>query len=381
MLLLCESFGSFASTAALAGRGWNNDDDSKITLDVGAGPHGGNAIKMVDADATPTQRTGIDRPLLDNCDGASGIMRVAFSYKNDGFAGNTPETGGEALIMLRGPAEDTGLFGADAPSWSINMSSSGTLQIEDATDNTANFRDAVATGGIAINDGNWHDIEVYFLADDGSSGEVKTWVDGVLDIDVSGIQTAKTGFADISAYTICDVSMGRAVLTTGQTCRFGHILVWDDRAGGLTGELPTHRVRIDARRATGDAGPNLWAVAPAGTASSAVSEGTYDGDGSYIQSGVKYAQDLHSYAPLGFTPAEDILGVVMVAQAKMPLGSTQDIRMVMVEGMDVAFGDDFALDAGYKCNEQFFTESPSGAAWTESSIDSTKFGVAPGDGT
>jgi hypothetical protein len=380
MLLLCEGWGSFATTAAITKRGWTNDDDTKITLDTGTGPHGGNAIMMVNADGGPVTRTGVVRDLADNCDGASGVVRVSFSFKNSGYGGSTPEAGGETLVMLRGPAEDTGLFGADAPSWSINLSSGGAIQIEDMTDNTANFRNAVATGSISIIDGNWHDVEVYFKSDETTAGEVKVWVDGTLDVNVSGIQTAKVGWSDISALTICDVSMGKTILATLDTCWFGHLLVWDDRAGGLTGELPTHRIRIDTLKPVSDAGPNEWPGSAAGDHSALVDD-AYDEDVSYIQSGVKYARDMHSYEPLGFTPPADVVGLNMVGYARNPNDGTQQMRMVAVNGSDVAVGDDFTIDNTYKCFEQFFAESPAGSVWDEGLIDSTIFGVEPRDGS
>ena len=225
----------------------------------------------------------------------------------------------------------------------------------------------LGTGDIALNEDTWYCIEVRILVDN-SNGIVQIKVNGVMDLDLSGIDTRATGISDIG-YIMWGSSTASHYVAV---CWFDDIVVnntlggvndsWPGQ-GGIYGLFPSGAG--NSTDLTPDAGDNY----------ARVNETPPDDDTSYVEGSTPTDHD--SYAMDDLTPtAGTISAVCWHGRAKLTEAGAGDIgRHVRVGGTDYQ-GAGQALDVSYVQYEEILEEDPdTSAAWIIAGVNAMEAGV------
>lgn len=168
---------------------------------------------------------------------SGSVVRIAFhmaahiTSPATGLLGQA--IGGGAQFLMR--------FTDNTNNFCVFIGASGGIGVTRMESTTGSTRTVAAVGVANVNDGVEHHVEIEFTLGGGTSGSVKTWIDGVADIDQAGIDTQDTG---TSLASMSNIQFSSSSLSTGadEDVWIGDVLVWDDSSSGtsMTGELPNH---------------------------------------------------------------------------------------------------------------------------------------------
>jgi hypothetical protein len=156
-----------------------------------------------------------------------------------------------------------------------------------------------AAGTIGLGDNTWRHFEFEYVAHP-TTGSIKVWVDGVLDINFSG-DTSNAASGDTSGFVGMMIG-GSSANSGSRSVDFDDILVWDDTggAGSFVGRLPDkHRIRHITPAANGS--QNDW-TPNTGFNYQNVDETTIDGTTTYNYTDTNGAIDYYSFNNMSFDP-------------------------------------------------------------------------------
>lgn len=225
----------------------------------------------------------------------------------------------------------------------------------------------LGTGSIVLSASTWYCIEFHVVIDN-SSGVVQVKVDGVLDIDLSGVDTQKTANAYVNM-----IYNSRGVGTEGRSV-YGY---WDDIAindtsgsknnswigrGGIYGLFPE-----------GAGNTTQWTPS-AGANWQCVDERPANDDTDYVQDGTVGHKDTYELEDL--VPTEGgITAVQWVARAKLAeAGAGNFQRVLRHDGADYN-GSNLACDVSYKYFTEIFDQAPDATDWSIAKVNALEAGI------
>lgn len=377
-LIFCDGFDRYQNTADLATWGWTNDDSTNITLDTTGSQWGGKALKFGDlATAGVSTFPGISRPLSRKITGT--VVRMAFWIKTAAaMSFSSGLTGGEALFSINRSRYDT----AKAEAITAMINSSGAIDIYKFDTMSSNSRELISTGGtLAINDGNWHHFELEFTINT-STGSVKTWVDGVADYNVTGVDTTDAvNDADVTWLNTLKLSGGKRAPGVSDVVLFDDVIIWDDDTSDsentMSGALPSHTHRIETKTPNSDNSIQFTRSTGSDSFANVDDIGPYNSDTDYNYSTTNNHIDLLGMATSSVF-ADAIYAVNVVAVARKTTGSN-GIPKLRAKAKNVATtrtsGDRPIWQTSYKVMEFPMCKDPNGgAAWDNATLQTTLFG-------
>jgi hypothetical protein len=210
--------------------------------------------------------------------------------------------------------------------------------------------------------GQWHHIEVWTEIHD-SAGVVQVWLDGVLEINVSGVDTRNGGTSGV-----CSIVSFRCNGFTNSTPgrhKYDDIVIYDD-LGGINDTAPLGDMRIAWLQPSGAGSESDWA-ANTGSEAAAVDEAAGpDDDTTYIHSTV--VGDRESLA-LADTPSSGtVVAVNTYVYARKADSGARQIKTVLDTGANEAASPDWALTSTYAYKNHIDDEKPAGGAWGSTTV-------------
>lgn len=377
-LLLMEGFDWPSATADLAQQ-WRNTNSTNNTLNATGNAWGGKCLQLTDSSSSSVGMDGLFRELYQNPSGT--VIRLFFRIKTSsafagsgvaGSVGSNFPSSGESLIKLQSNYEAT----SAAPCWSIGLNSSGFIVVMRGEDATSNARTACGIGAIAVNDANWHyvEVEVTFSA----TGSVKVWVDGTLDINSTSIDTDDFNAArGISNCTTIGLGMGKNDATASEFVYYDDVVVWDDSGSDFTGASggaggENWRIQTllpqsagDSTQFTPSAGSNYAAVDDPFSAAA-------DDNTTYVESSTSGHVDLYNYPNYSVYPSA-IRAVKTVTRARTTGNGRAQIR-AKCKQTSTANGATQEVTAYFQDFHQVFGEQPDTTAWDLIDFSAAQFG-------
>lgn len=234
---------------------------------------------------------------------------------------------------------------------------------------------SVAPGGVdysgatAINDGQHHWIEGRVVLSGSNGGTVQIWVDGILEINQTGV-TNNGGFG-LDCTNMTRVSVGGVLQTNTASQWLSHVMVWDTSGSTFNGYMgPMYTQYL----APNGAGTNSGLTPTAGANYTNVNEQVINQDTNYVEAATSGTKDTYAYADLGTSP--NIAAVMAKSYAKNPDIGTKTFRNICLSSAAYANGADQTLAVAYKLFvDAFYTDPNTGAAWTASGLNAAEFGV------
>lgn len=366
-ILYAESFDSYANITGVqnALQSISNDIDYLTT----GGRWGGGCLNAPNLDAGML--------VAMKAAPATNLLRAAWHYREKRDGSHT-SSGARAMMSFRNTAGDRflnfylsgGLKPANGMTGNRYQSNFCVGRFDDVNSiSTA----GVAVGNIPIADGQWHHIEIEYVAHT-STGSVKVWIDGILDIDLSGIDTSDAASGDVTTFTRVMMCGSMNNSGSGQSDgRVDDLLVWDDSGSDFTGHLTSpHRLRNVLVNAAGDSAqftPNT------GANDAAVDEATNDDDTTYVESATVGHIDLYNIGDITGTGIGTIKAVIVETIAK-DTAAVATHRGKLKSSSTVADGTTSATMANsYRKYQSIFFKDPNGTIdWTESSVEAAQIG-------
>jgi hypothetical protein len=250
------------------------------------------------------------------------------------------------------------------------FTSAGLIQFAPYENNTL-----TTTGTHDVCDGNWHWIEMQVVLTSAATGSVTVYVDGELDLQLTGISTM---------LSLLDKPYGTigfgAVANLGQkavTSCYDDFIVWDN-TGDTFNTFPIGQKRIYTGKPSGAGSSSQFT--PSSGSNYAIAAQGYSGSG-ILTASVPGKLDLYSTNILNGANPVDIDAVVLNTYAKnagstgagfltptlQSNGVTQAGSRIQVTASPVNYRSTFLVDAN-------------GNPWSKASIDALQFGVESGYG-
>ena len=211
----------------------------------------------------------------------------------------------------------------------------------------------------------WMHIGLFYTADS-TSGRFILYVNGVEVYAYTG----DTGSGATGAY------MPSAYATNQNWGSYLYLDDWfvDGGSGNSEGPPPAARFLFALPNAAGD--DSQWSVFPSGSNYQAVDEATFDTDTTYVYAASSGLQDLYNFAnvtlPLGYSIAT-VRGIVYGKKSNAAVDT--ELKLVISDGATDVESSAIDLTTGYTLLTATFDTDPSGTPWTESTVNSTQFGI------
>lgn len=252
----------------------------------------------------------------------------------------------------------------------VRLTLTGQISIHNLNSTGSAYSAGTAYNGTTdLRDNQHHWIEVRAIIAPSLGGTFQVWVDGVQEINQTGI--TNDGASGLTATAL--VRMYLATWATSSTLSTtSHVMVWDTSGTGLTGYLGPSTIVTLAPNAAGD----LTGLSPSSGANyTAVNEAVANFDTNYVEAATSGLADLYNYTTLATTPAA-IRGVMVKSFAKNADVGAKAFRAICKSNATIANGADQNLSVAYKLFTEFFGVDPNtGTAWTKATIDAAQFGV------
>jgi hypothetical protein len=349
MLLFCDGFDAYASTADLTKK-WQSNG-AGITWSPTGGKFGGKSIALGSGAST----TLVTQTLTPNQVG--GHAGAAFWF----IASGKP-AGNVSLIAWHGNA------GAHYAYWGINPA--GYIQWYNYPFTT--WENNIG-GGPNICDGLWHWIELMSetpIFNTNMHGWI--WVDGV---QIMNGQTM-TGNSGVS---LNGAQMVELFNPGGITGTIDDFIFIDDQTAGQTGELIAQSVfPIGPKKCEtvwpSGAGTNTNWAPDSGVNYARVNEISSDGDASYVQASVSGTRDSYAF-PGTITGNNPLVTVVNCAARNADAGSI-NIQGLTYNGSSYGLGDSKTAGLNYQMMQfPIYRDPNTSAAWTRAGVNAAQFGV------
>lgn len=296
--------------------------------------------------------------------GATLNKAVADTVINFGFWFKTPGCGASQQFFRLGDDQgSTGMY--------LILTTGGSIAAKNW-----NFGSTLATGSAYIPDNGWHWIEVSFKVST-TAGWVKVYVDGVQDINFSGVTASSiTSGAKYATWYLGGNMSGDIGVTLGANGSqlIDDVVIWDDQ-GSAFNTFPIGAQRIYTQLPTSDASVAYTRDSGANNYAR-VNEITVNTDVSYVDATATGNADYYGCAALsGWTPGT-INAVMVKTDSYDPSGGGHTARHnVKVSGTAVN-GSSFAIPYSYRFQGTPFYTRPAGGAWTSAEVGSSlQFGM------
>lgn len=348
-LLFCDGFDSYTAASEYTYK-WSTSQNAP-GFNATAGKFGGGCMTM-NSYYTPSGLTTKNIGL-----NAANTIYAGFWFKSTGLpnvdgSGNTgnngfglPNSGGGAYTVVTA--------GTTVP---------GAVQLIKLGSATV-----LGTGTVNICDGNWHWVEVGVLLSTTSSGWGKVYVDGVLQVNYSGV--TMNGAYTLSGWAT--LSFMQNASGNNYTWYYDDFIVWDSTGSNFnTSPLGPQRIVTLNPNAEGDTDQ----FTPSTGSNYSCVSGDYTAT-TYVSDGSTGNVDLYKYPTLPYNPAS-ISAVVATYYAQNPgTGSANLIAKLKTSGTLIS-GSTWGLANGANnLYQNIFYADASGAAWTYTSVNAMQVGI------
>ena len=211
----------------------------------------------------------------------------------------------------------------------------------------------------------WSHIEVRYKIAESPDGSIEIRVNGEVWINLSGIDTQRSGSANL----INEIEL---VGSNGTILKVDDFYLLDtngSRLNDFLGDCTIETLYPTAVGAHSDFTPL------AGTNWEAVDDVIPDRDTTYVEDSAAGAKDRHIHGNLATTPSNIHAVAVNPFATKVESGS-RVLRTIAYDGVTEGEGADQQFDVGtYSWEQQLFEDHPSGAAqWTAAEVNAGEFG-------
>jgi len=346
-VLFMESFDTYGSKDAFLKRWTWEGSSSDLTYNAGGGRFGGDTFGVFDDDV-------LSAPLASSP--TTTTLRAAMWFKTSDVPSAEP--------ILRIYGSDSG----DDYSLGLYVGTDNVIYFSVFDDSI--FLSSDNSTGYVVPTDEWIHLEFEVTSDD-ASGVLKVWINDNLELDFSGDTNSDPGGPSNMQF-LKRVGMQGKSFTTGFTY-WDDIVIWDDTGTGLTGKLGPHR--IDAALPDGDGASSDFVPQGGGSNYVEVDEQDLDKDTTYVESGTSGDRDLYTFPNFSTTGWSTIKGVQLRVHAKNPDTGTISFSPVAKSGTSETVGESITAQQAYALHGEFFgTDPDTGAAWTQSGINSAEFG-------
>lgn len=337
------------------GNGWwvtSGDPGTQVVYDTTGGNFSGGCVKLLADSTYPQLRRRFLKPI------SSELIRLAFYvYVPTGYTCGALDP----LIWLQN---------VDGNAFWILYISGGKLVVADT-------RTSKAVGGetstTTVQDDAWHHIEVEFFRN-ASTGYVKCWIDGTLDINSTSINT---GSVSLIGMDTLNIGNSRSSGSVADFVRFDDIVLWDDEGVvGFKGQIGQHRIyglTVDG------AGGSSQFTPSAGSNYQNVDEQSNDFDSTYNESSTNGHKDLYTYTALGdisATAYPNVWAVVVRTSVRQTSIGTASVKSIISDGTVEVKSDSWSLQVMPKEFEFYTTYDPgTDALWVDTDIADLQCGV------
>lgn len=352
---------SYSATADLLKKWAHNSNSTNITFQPTGGRFGGGAIQLATSGYIQSQilRTTYD---------ASGTMKFHIGFS---FHCNDTPSSESTLAFIQDSANSFGNLNG-AQNAAIRLTSAGLIAVAAWACNLASTSDIYSTTNVC--DNNWHWIEILIHHTAQNTGSLQIRVDGVLESEKTSWSSWTTGGRNVWD-RVSFLGM------TSCTYKIDDIIIYDDLAGTLTGDLsnsnyPLGDTKIETLRPNG-AGTTTQLTASAGANYTCVDEsGASNDETDYVQSATDGHIDLYAFGNLASTPvAIHAINVNAVAR-NTDVGSIY-LKGRTLSGGDAAVGPSVLLGPSYKTKQWAIPRDPdTAAAWAGAAVDAAEFGIS-----
>jgi len=214
----------------------------------------------------------------------------------------------------------------------------------------------------------WHYAEFEIVIDN-STGIVRSWLNGVQDLNLTGLDTQQSAIAT--------ADKGQMWLGWGDTNSDLYLDDWYmcDNTGS-TNNSRLGNVRIEGLLPAGAGNSAQW-TPDSGSNYDRVNEATADADTSYVESQTVSEKDTYTFDNLTDINS-NILGVQVSAIARLSdTDVAPDFRTVARSNGIESTGNTHTLNSTtYSCKADVFETDPdTGSAWTDTAVNAAEFGV------
>ncbi len=288
-------------------------------------------------------------------------IRTAFWIKTFSSAGTSTfgTTSNRPFLLLSGPVYvETRYWGL----FLIGTQPNACLSVRRYDDAFGPSAQA-AIGSIALGDNAWHHVEVEFTSHV-SAGVVRTWVDGVADINSTGIDTNDAASGDFS--TMESIHLAGSSGNAGNAGVYmDDVIVWDDDGVEFKGRLTDkHRIRTifpDANGSVNDFTPL------SGANHENVDEVMRDKDTNY-NAITTTGQDMFRFNTISFAPQE-IYGIYAEALVRREGLLAHTGRIKATRGGITLTGPAVIVDPTYRAERLELIRDPvTGSRWTKAKL-------------
>jgi hypothetical protein len=349
-LLFCDSFDAYSAVGDFLDK-WLSDTLTSFVSN--GGKFGGGCANF--SSGGGGAYAGIISPTIGLS--SSNTLNFGFYVKFDSalVPGSAPSVSSQAGLGIPNANSSVGTV------WS--MTTSGTMQaLKAGTASTT----ALATGTKLMNDGNYHWVEISIVLS-ASSGTFKVWIDGILDINFSGVtwgSGALTG--NFALYNI--------PASSTRTAYYDDVIVWDN-TGSFFNTVPLGARRIGYLTPNG-AGASTQFTPSAGSNYACVNQ-AYSGTAN-VSNASTGQTDLYTTAGLAFTPAAAINAVVLNHYSINPAADgTKSLTGKLRSGASpaVASGTTRTLSGVLTTYQDAFYQDSSATNWTTTTVNSAQPGI------
>lgn len=251
---------------------------------------------------------------------------------------------------------------ADTNGCGIRCGSTGDLIVTEY--NAGSTVDGSVAGCFA--DLGWHHIEMRHVF--AASGSLKIWVDGVLQVDLSAIDTFLSGTPS---------GLNQFKITTGGSAlvvMVDDLVIWDEVGSDFVlTSLGEHR--IETRVPSADTAQKDFSRSAGADNYALIDEtGMHDSDATYVQSTTIGHKDLYEVTDLGASPTSVHAVAVHTRAKKTDIGAVTMNNRLKSNATDQA-GANNSLTSGYLQYTDYFGKDPNGSiAWDVAAVDAAQIG-------
>ena len=213
----------------------------------------------------------------------------------------------------------------------------------------------------------WHSVGIEYFVND-TTGTVKLWLDGNLEIDLTG-QDTKPGTTTTGSILIYGSQVAQS-----QELLLDDVIFGDDSGSDLTaypGDCHIEMVLPDSDGTTND-----WTPVGTGTTNAdRVDENPTDDDTTYVHSTTATHKDLYGFAALTET-ADTYLAVQLHLRARKEGTGYREVNATMRSNVTEVDGGNLGLTITYLWFTYLQENDPNGGInWTESAINAMQAGI------
>jgi hypothetical protein len=225
----------------------------------------------------------------------------------------------------------------------------------------------LGTGTIDTDNSAWKYIEIECSIHD-STGHVKVWIDDVLDINLTGLDTQNGGTGVVDRFRLGKISHASSA---DQDYDDFYCL---DTSGSENNARLTSAVRVDCVRPSGAGSSTQWTPS-AGNNYACVDDPTPNEDTDYVTVASAAQVDLYAMGDLPVSPAA-IKAVMVGMIARKDDAGVNEVRTKLKSGATTADGATRTLTTSYLGFADISVNDPdTGTSWTESGVNAIEAGV------